>query len=230
MRNCTYKITCNLCEAKGIKALYVGETHRAWGDRQAEHQRAAEKGDKSYGIAKHQAEEHPGAPPSFTYKLDRGHKTTINRQIAEALLIQKEPRDVTMNSKSEWGFNFLPQQVSTAREATKGPETSPRPPEPSPEAPDGRPLPTKQNTQETSYFESQYQRRKKRARIEKDIDARKTQVEPLIKTGAKSKTRQKLPAHKQKDDARSENENSKDSCIHNMERLVMFQTPQRQWF
>ena len=122
-----------------------------------------------------------------------------------------------MNSKSEWGFNFLPQQVSTAREATKGPETSPRPPEPSPEAPDGRPLPPNQSSQETSFFESQYQRRRKRARIEKDTEARKTQVENSAKTSSKSETSQNLHAHTRKDDASLESKKHQDSNTHKVE-------------
>ena len=116
VRHATYKIICKLCQEQGTKSVYFGETHRTWGDRQREHQKALTTNNPTYATVNHQNEDHQGQEPSFIFKLDRGHRSTIGRQISEALLIQTEPRDKILNTKSEWGFNFLPQQITTTRD------------------------------------------------------------------------------------------------------------------
>ena len=39
--------------------------------------------------------------------MNRGHKSTIGRLIADALFIKNEPRYQILNTKSEWGLNFF---------------------------------------------------------------------------------------------------------------------------
>ena len=45
---------------------------------------------------------------SFEFKLVGTHKTSLERQIKEALLIEHTPNENLMNSKAEWGFNAIP--------------------------------------------------------------------------------------------------------------------------
>ena len=45
---------------------------------------------------------------SFEFKLVGTNKTSLERQIKEALLIEHTPNENLMNSKAEWGFNAIP--------------------------------------------------------------------------------------------------------------------------
>ena len=81
VRNATYKIICKLCQEQGTQAVYLGETHRTWGDRQREHQKALSTSNPSYATVKHQTEDHPGEEPAVQCKPERGHRSTIGRQI-----------------------------------------------------------------------------------------------------------------------------------------------------
>ena len=69
---------------KGVKTIYLGESHRTWGDRQREHEQAIRKLDQSYATVKHTLEDHPGEAPRFKFEVIRGHKSAIERQIWEA--------------------------------------------------------------------------------------------------------------------------------------------------
>ena len=109
-------IPCLLCQDKGLKAIYIGESHRTWGDRQEDHEAAITEGNLKYGIVKHLREYHAEQTPKFKYEVKQSHVSAIERQISEAIMLQQTPRDIIMNSRSEWGFNFLPQQVSTKRD------------------------------------------------------------------------------------------------------------------
>ena len=137
-RNCVYKITCLLCMDNGLNTLYIGETHRTWGDREADHQKALEDSNTEYGIVKHHSEHHTLLGPSFKYEGGGTcFKSSIERHIMEALMIQNTPRDITMNRKSEWVLNYLPQLVASPRDTAKGISTSnssnnikPAPPKP----------------------------------------------------------------------------------------------------
>ena len=143
-----------------------------------------------YGIVKHHKEFHQGHKPRFRYELNKGHASAIERQLIEALMIQHEPRYILMNSRSEWGYNYLPQQVTTRKDdldprvgiksttthhqANKDPDTL-QPLNGSNEAvPDhSYPIPqtpvshnTNMSTKEA--FDNQFNQRRKRARKEKE--------------------------------------------------------------
>ena len=66
-RNLNYRVVCVLCAVKGVSSVYLGESHRTWKDRWAEHQGALDRGNNSYATVRHQAEEHPDLPPAFTF-------------------------------------------------------------------------------------------------------------------------------------------------------------------
>ena len=107
-RNVTYGITCLNCQETGKTSIYWGESHRTWGDRAREHVHALETGDLKYGIVKHHTTHHNNATPKFKFKLHKSWKTSLQRQIAESLLIQETPIEHLINSKSEWGNYSIP--------------------------------------------------------------------------------------------------------------------------
>ena len=105
-RNITYQVTCDLC---GM--VYWGESHRTWHDRSAEHVSSLRTGNQANALVKHRSIHHQNEATSFTFKLDRSWKTSLQRQIREGLKIQQTDCDLLMNSRSEWGNNGIPRVV-----------------------------------------------------------------------------------------------------------------------
>ena len=101
----TYKIKCQTCQVeKGKKVHYYGESHRALYDRAKDHFQALEKKDSTYAVVKHWQESHGDMvrPPSYSIQLVSAHKSSLERQIKEAILIELESPDVELiNGKSE---------------------------------------------------------------------------------------------------------------------------------
>ena len=67
---------------------------------------------------KHHTTHHNNATPNFKFKLHKSWKTSLQRQIAESLLIQETPIEHLINSKSEWGNYSIPRltvETETAR-------------------------------------------------------------------------------------------------------------------
>ena len=89
-------------------AVYWGESHRTWYDRAREHGRGIATRDTNYGIVKHHLASHRDQEPKFAFKLDRSWKNSLQRQIAESILIQETPLESLINSKSEWGAYSIP--------------------------------------------------------------------------------------------------------------------------
>ena len=110
-RNITYSISCNLCTKEGEKAVYWGESHRTWWDRAENHRVALDTGDLDYAVVKHMVNKHQGAQWDYKFDLHKSWKTSLERQIMEAIKISETPPDDLMNSKSEWGNNSVPRVV-----------------------------------------------------------------------------------------------------------------------
>ena len=102
-RNVTYGIECLNCKEAGQRSVYWGESHRTWYDRSKEHSKALEKMDTNYGIVKHHMANHSDKPPKFSFQLNRSWKSSMQRQVAESILIQETPIACLINSESEWG-------------------------------------------------------------------------------------------------------------------------------
>ena len=66
-QNVTYRLVCVPCALKGVSSVYIGESHRTWGERAQEHHRAIETGNKNYATVRHHLECHPGQPNLFTF-------------------------------------------------------------------------------------------------------------------------------------------------------------------
>ena len=108
-RNCTYTIQCNLCTTEeGRTSIYWGETHRTWWDRAQEHIKAIKTMDEAYPTVKHMMTQHPGRIPDFRMKYHSSWRTSLQRQIQEAIHIEETDPSSLMNSKAEWGANSVP--------------------------------------------------------------------------------------------------------------------------
>ena len=113
--NVTYRVRCSECLKKGIKAHYVGETHRSLLDRALEHEAAVRSNAEGNAMAKHAIEFHPEMEeekPVFTYEVISSYKSSLARQLREALLIEREECTTIMNTKGEWGINLVPRLVT----------------------------------------------------------------------------------------------------------------------
>ena len=75
-------------QAQGAQSLYVGESSRSIQERASEHLGAARRKEETSHMSKHQIMEHGGAPPEFVFKVISYHKTPLNRQIKEAIMIR----------------------------------------------------------------------------------------------------------------------------------------------
>ena len=124
--NVTYKIKCQTCQVeKGKKVHYYGESHRVLYDRAKDHFQALEKKDSTYAVVKHWQESHGDMvrPPSYSIQLVSAHKSSLERQIKEAILIELESPDVELiNGKSEWGQNRVPRVRNTMPEHLRHPK------------------------------------------------------------------------------------------------------------
>ena len=70
-------------------SLYVGETARSVSKRAQEHWRDAEKGKEESHMQEHQTESHGGEqPPAFVFKVIKKCKSSLERQVREAVRIQ----------------------------------------------------------------------------------------------------------------------------------------------
>ena len=109
--NLVYSITCKDCMSKGIKAQYIGESHRTWWDRSSEHINALKTKNEKNALVKHWLEYHGDqqSPPDFQSGVITTCRSALERQIKEAIHIQTSKLDILLNSKGEWGLNMIPQ-------------------------------------------------------------------------------------------------------------------------
>ena len=97
------------CHQQGINKVYWGESHRAAIDRAQNHWTALETSNTSYAVVKHQINDHPNSSNhNFKFKVHESYQNSLERQIKEAILIDKEDPAVKLNSKAEWGLNSIP--------------------------------------------------------------------------------------------------------------------------
>ena len=113
LRNVVYESECRVCnppgtrkeadkqgleERRALASLYVGESARSVADRAAEHWRDAESGKDESHMLEHQVESHEGeGPPQFAFTVVKSCKTSLERQVREAIRIQM--RGTVLNKK-----------------------------------------------------------------------------------------------------------------------------------
>ena len=104
-------------QAQGAPSLYVGECSRSIEERASEHWGAARRKEETSHMSKHQIMEHGGAPPEFVFKVISYHKTPLNRQIKEAIMIRRRGGATEiLNSHSEFNRCHIPRLVVEVEE------------------------------------------------------------------------------------------------------------------
>ena len=59
-------------------------------------------------MVKHKNNHHHGLEPNFNFNVHRVWKSSLARQIGEAICIGDEDQALLMNSRSDWGQNPIP--------------------------------------------------------------------------------------------------------------------------
>ena len=126
----TYQITCTECKDQGKVANYWGETSRSFWDRMVEHVDLLRRMEDASPLYKHWREAHSNLnkPPEFKFKVIGSYKTSLERQLREALLIMNDNSDLPMNNKSEFGYNSVVRLSAedSANSANQSQSASPR--------------------------------------------------------------------------------------------------------
>ena len=156
-RNCTHTVKCEDCNF-----LYRGETHRTFYDRSMEHHEDLKKFKEENPLVKHTMIHHQGITPSFTFEVNKAYKTSLSRQIGEAIMINSTDQSKLMNSKSEFGMNAVPRVVIEDPRSTFSSSTS----EASPEAPNFSEIFRKQQPLQRSQKLQDGNSKRKRTRVE----------------------------------------------------------------
>ena len=108
--NITYKIECSKCGY-----VYIGESGRNGYSRGREHLADLAKKSENSVLYRHIKEEHSGVNsdrPKFKMTILSTHKTALDRQVSEAVLIGRTPE--LMNKKTEWGHTKVVSCTLTA--------------------------------------------------------------------------------------------------------------------
>ena len=107
-----YKIECKECLKTGKKSVYIGESHRTLFDRSSEHEKNLRDQSTSSALYKHWQKDHQNMqdPPQFSHTVLKTFKTSTERQVYEAVMIENTECDQILNSKSEYRHNALVRQ------------------------------------------------------------------------------------------------------------------------
>ena len=99
-----YEVKCRKCKDEGKDRIYHGETARNLYIRSKEHYKALEHQDKHSFMYKHMMKEHGNDLNNveFDWKVVSKHQKPLQRQLAEAIKIDKKSSEVNLNSKNEY--------------------------------------------------------------------------------------------------------------------------------
>ena len=113
-KSVTYVTSCRLCKTQGKQTIYIGESGRSLYERGGEHiKNSMGEGKAKSHIKDHYRESHPGeeiGPESFRYDVTGSYYSALDRQMAEAIKIQRaQISGVTvLNSKMEFNRCLIP--------------------------------------------------------------------------------------------------------------------------
>ena len=198
-RNLVYRIDCMTCKQNGIKAVYVGETHRTFFDRSSEHMKNLESRKESSALYKHWQNKHHNLlePPEYAHSVVRTFKTSTERQVFEAVSIDTVECNMIMNSKAEYRHNALVRQTIEFRGEIWAPEE--------PNLADNhcqneRNPPSPQNLGTSNNFNEQFRQRKGKRKAKTDVQTDATQSciksnNPLDTPRANQELTQKSNSH-----------------------------------
>ena len=102
--NVTYKISCSECEK-----IYIGETSKNAFTRGQQHTQQLQNKDKQSVLNRHLQLDHleETEMPQFKMTVIKSHRSALDRQITEAVKINRTQRNKLMNNKTEWGHNKI---------------------------------------------------------------------------------------------------------------------------
>ena len=126
-RNVTYLTWCLLCKKNNRESVYVGEMARTTFERGLENERDRVTEKEASHMHQHIQDEHAEDPGQVAFAMNviRSHKSAINRQINEAVLIANYGEKNLLNSKFEYNRCILPSiTILAANEKKKEKESS----------------------------------------------------------------------------------------------------------
>ena len=108
--NFVYRVRCLECAKGGQKSHYIGESHRTLVDRSRDHEKDIRSSITTNAMVRHWKDVHNDSksPPNYSYEVVAQFRSSLQRQLMEALLIEREKCDTILNGKGEWGINLVP--------------------------------------------------------------------------------------------------------------------------
>ena len=105
-----YETSCQGClNGDGeATAKYVGESSRSGCERYNEHVDDAKKGHSDSHMYKHWVNQHGGVETPFKFEIIGFFKTPLERQVAEAVRLQRTGAVKILNSKSVYSRSSIP--------------------------------------------------------------------------------------------------------------------------
>ena len=115
-----YEVRCRKCKDKGKDRIYHGETARNVYTRSREHYKAMKNQEKHSFMYKHMMKEHGDDVTNveFDWKVLSKHQKPLQRQLAEAIQIDKKSPEVNLNSKNEF-FKQSIKRIEIVKEGFK---------------------------------------------------------------------------------------------------------------
>ena len=109
-RSLTYTNSCELCKAKNVNAVYIGETSRSIMERGLEHKKDGDSKKDTSHMWTHANQEH-GGEVKFNLKVAKYHSSAFERQCAEAVAIKRRKQEGAnvLNNKFEYTRCILPE-------------------------------------------------------------------------------------------------------------------------
>ena len=155
-------------------AHYIGETHRTFYDRSLEQVKNLRNKQESSALYKHWQICHPemSEAQEFSHTCLKTYKTSTERQVGEAVMIDNLPCDIIMNSKSEFRQNSLVRHRIEFKGAIWQ-ENLPGAPETGDQNKSGTPNPPE--PVDDSSFSNQFKQRKLKRKVQNHI----SRMEPL---------------------------------------------------
>ena len=92
-----------------VKKIYFGETSKNAFTRGKQHTQQLQNKDKHSVLNRHLQQDHREQTeiPEFKMKVLKSHRSALDRQITEAIKINRTQRNKLMNNKTEWGHNKI---------------------------------------------------------------------------------------------------------------------------
>ena len=117
----TYTSTCTLFRDMGNTTQYISKSGRSLFERSKEHLKQAQYKNTKSHIREHLESEHPGeapAPGSFRFTVTGSYRSTLDRQLSEAIKIARATggKAEVLNSKLEFNRCLIPTLVTEDRQ------------------------------------------------------------------------------------------------------------------